>query len=65
MEETFIPTTYKLQSLATGNIFEDTGWMLDATGEDKPALIRAIYGHKQLHLRDDSWGCTVLPTGCR
>lgn len=56
MEETFIPTTYKLQSLATGKIFEDTGWMLDAPGEDKPALIRAIYNHKQLHLRDDSWG---------
>ncbi|MBK6965133.1 MAG: cysteate synthase [Bacteroidales bacterium] len=56
MEETFIPTTYKLQSLATGNIFEDTGWMLDATGEEKPALIRAIYDHKQLRLRDDSWG---------
>ncbi|MHC1777212.1 MAG: cysteate synthase [Lentimicrobium sp.] len=56
MEETFTPTTYKLQSLATGKIFEDTGWMLDAPGEDKPALIRTIYGHKQLHLRDDSKG---------
>jgi cysteate synthase len=56
MEETFTPTTYKLQSLATGNIFVDTGWMLDAPGEEKPALIRAIYGHKQLRLREDSMG---------
>lgn len=56
MEETFIPTTYKLQSLATGKIFDDTGWMLDAPGEDKPALVRAIYNKKQIQLRDKSLG---------
>jgi cysteate synthase len=56
MEKTFIPTNYKLQSLATGKIFEDTGWMLDAPGEEKPALIRAIYNQKQLHLREASMG---------
>lgn len=56
MEDSFIPTEYKLQSLATGNIFEDTGWMLDAPGEDKPALIRAIYRHTQLQLRDKAMG---------
>jgi cysteate synthase len=56
MEEPFIPTNYKLQSLATGKIFNDTGWMLDAPGEEKPALIRAVYAQKQLHLRGDSMG---------
>lgn len=56
MEDTFSSTKYKLQSLATGNIFEDSGWMLDAPGEDMPALIRAIYDTKQIHLRDKSFG---------
>ncbi|MBK6344811.1 MAG: cysteate synthase [Bacteroidales bacterium] len=51
MEETFIPTKYRLQSQATAGIFDDTGWMLDAPGEEKPALIRAIYEQRQLHLR--------------
>lgn len=56
MEDTFIPTEYKLQSLATGNIFEDTGWLLDAPGEDKPALIRAIYSNHQIQLREEALG---------
>ena len=47
----FEPTKYKLQSVATGNIFEDSGWLLDAPGEEKPSLIRAIYEKKQLHLK--------------
>ncbi len=56
MENTFTPTEYKLQSIATGKVFEDTGWLLDAPGEEKPSLIRAIYSKKQLTLRDDSFG---------
>jgi len=48
MENTFTPTEYKLQSIATGNVFEDTGWLLDAPGEEKPSLIRAIYNIKQI-----------------
>jgi len=51
MEETFTQTKYRLQSQATGRIFDDSGWMLDAPGEEKPALIRTIYEQKQLHLR--------------
>lgn len=47
----FDPTRYKLQSVATANTFEDSGWLLDAPGEDKPSLIRAIYEKKQLHLK--------------
>lgn len=52
----FEPTEYTLQSLASGELFEDTGWLLDAPGESKPGLIRAIYKHKQLNLKDASYG---------
>ena len=47
---------YKLQSLATGTIFEDTGWSLDAPGETIPGLIRAIYKQKQLILKGPEHG---------
>lgn len=43
-------------SVATGKIFEDMGWMLDAPGEKEPGLIRAVYENKQLKLKDDSFG---------
>lgn len=56
MEEIFTPTKYKLKSLATGKIFKDTGWILDAPDEEKPALIRAIYAKRQIHIKDDSYG---------
>nr|NQU91288.1 cysteate synthase [Bacteroidota bacterium] len=49
-------TNYQLQSLASGKIFTDEGWMLDAPGEDKPGLIRAVYEKKQLNPKDDSFG---------
>ncbi|MCD4679199.1 MAG: cysteate synthase [Bacteroidales bacterium] len=49
-------TNYLLKSLSTGNIFEDSGWILEAPGEDKPTLIRAIYEKQQLELKDDSYG---------
>ncbi len=49
-------TNYQLQSVASGQIFNDTGWMLEAPGETDPTLIRAIYEKKQLHLKDESYG---------
>ena len=49
-------TKYTLQSLVSGKTFEDKGWMLDAPGEEKPGLIRAIYDKKQLEVKDDSFG---------
>jgi len=49
-------TNYKLQSIASGKIFKDTGWVLDAPGEEKPGLIRALYEHKQLHLKGSEYG---------
>ncbi|MCK5857386.1 MAG: cysteate synthase [Bacteroidales bacterium] len=52
----FKPTKYKLQSMATGNLFEDQGWTLEAPIEDQPTLIRAIYDKKQIELKDDSFG---------
>jgi cysteate synthase len=52
----FQATEYKLQSLATGEIFEDTGWMLDAPGSSKPGLIRALYKDKQIQPKDTSYG---------
>ncbi|RLD70407.1 MAG: cysteate synthase, partial [Bacteroidetes bacterium] len=50
------PTRYKLQSIASGKIFDDTGWLLDAPGEIQPGLIRAIYEKKQLELKGRDYG---------
>ena len=50
------PTRYQLQSVATQHIFNDTGWLLDAPGENQPGLIRAIYEKKQLALKGIDFG---------
>ncbi len=47
---------FTLQSIATGNTFEDKGWTLDAPNEEKPSLIRAIYTKKQIEVGDISEG---------
>lgn len=49
-------TIYHLQSVRTGEPFEDTGWLLDAPGASEPSLIRAIYKRKQLELKDEALG---------
>jgi cysteate synthase len=49
-------TEYNLQSLPTGKIFDASGWLLSAPGEDTPGLIRAVYAKKQLEVGDDSLG---------
>ena len=46
MANTFKPTEYQLESLSTGKIYNDSGWMLDAPGETEPALIRTVYKEK-------------------
>jgi cysteate synthase len=51
-----IPTKYSLVSLASGAIFEDAGWTLEAPGEQTPGLIRAIYQEKMLHVKEAEWG---------
>ncbi len=49
-------TEYTLQSLVTGELFNDTGWMLDAPNQSKPGLIRAVYKHKQMNPKDAAYG---------
>ena len=49
----FEGTKYFLQSIRTGQIFQDSGWLLDAPGETAPTLIRAIYENRQLRVKDD------------
>ncbi len=45
-------TNYKLQSVDTGKVFDDSGWMLDAPNAERPALVRAIYEDKELDIKD-------------
>ena len=52
----FKATKYKLQSIASGKLFEDNGWTLDALNESEPTLIRSIYDKKQIDVKDDSYG---------
>jgi cysteate synthase len=52
----FEKTSYHLQSVKTGKVFEDTGWTLDAPGEIDPTLVRAIYKKKQLTVGGHSLG---------
>lgn len=56
MSKSIDKTQYILKSLASGKTFEDQGWTLNAPGENKPALVRAIYSKKQIDLKDNSYG---------
>jgi cysteate synthase len=56
MIPTIPKTKYQLQSIATGKLFNDTGWILDAPGETEPGLIRAIYEKKQIQLKGPEYG---------
>lgn len=60
-------TNYKLQSLLSGKIFDDSGWVLDPPENGIPGFVRAIYEDKQLHLRGDEHGfytfANWLPVG--
>ncbi|NQT76658.1 MAG: cysteate synthase [Bacteroidetes bacterium] len=49
-------TTYQLQSLVSGKIFEDSGWILDPPGETVPGFVRAVYENKQLQLKGNEYG---------
>lgn len=54
--DAFQPTRYKLRSLGSDKTFDDSGWMLEAPGEEEPCLIRAEYEQKQLNLLDEDAG---------
>ncbi|MFA5713238.1 MAG: cysteate synthase [Bacteroidales bacterium] len=49
-------TNYKLQNVATGRVFEDSGWLLSDPLDNNPSLIRAIYSNRQLNLKESSLG---------
>ena len=50
------PTIYCLQNVATGRIFEDTGWLLDDPQGTQHALIRAVYEKKQIVPKSEAYG---------
>lgn len=60
MTEEFAPTRYRLQSQATGSMFDDTGWLLDPAGEQQPSLLRAVYESTTLNLRDKQNGLYIF-----
>ena len=49
-------TDYKLKSIGTGKIYDDTGWMLDEPDSSKSCLLRSVYKKSTLDLRDDADG---------
>jgi cysteate synthase len=56
MAQSISKTNYQLMSVASGKIFTDAGWTLNAPHETQAGLVRAIYEKKQLNLKDDSYG---------
>ena len=49
---TFTPTKYQLETVATGRLFDDQGWTLDDKLCDKPSMVRPVYAHKQLNVKE-------------
>lgn len=49
-------TNYKLQCIASGRIFDDTGWLLCDPLECKPSLIRTVYEKKKLNANKEKLG---------
>ena len=49
---TFTPTKYQLETVATGRLFDDQGWTLDDKQCDKPSMVRPVYAHKQLNVKE-------------
>jgi cysteate synthase len=50
------PSEYHLHSLVTGKDFEDSGWMLDAAGEEKPSLLQSVYSERQINVKGNEFG---------
>lgn len=46
----------ELQSVYSGKIYLDNGWVMENTDEQKPSLLRAIYKAKQINLKNDDAG---------
>jgi cysteate synthase len=60
MIKQFDKTIYRLESLSTGNIFDDSGWLLEAPGENRHSLVRAVYQEKQLKLKPPEYGIYIF-----
>jgi cysteate synthase len=56
MKQEIRPTIYHIQSPVTGIEYLDSGWMLDAPGEDKPSLLQSVYETSRIDVKDDSFG---------
>lgn len=56
MSENFSPTEYRLQSVASGKIFDDRGWTLDAPDENQASLVRAVYAQRKLRVGNEDLG---------
>lgn len=54
--ENFIPTGYKLKTIATNRVFDDEGWIIDDPQCDSPSLVRAMYEKKQIEPKPLSCG---------
>ncbi len=52
----FKATEYTLECVATGNKFEDSGWIMDDKESRSPSLIRANYAKKKLELGAEELG---------
>lgn len=52
----FRTTGYKLLTVATGRIFQDTGWVLNDPQCSVPSLVRAVYDKKQIDFKEESYG---------
>lgn len=61
----FTPTSYTLECVATGRVFDDEGWSMEDRSCKSPSLIKARYAKKQLEVRSEDYGlykyCDWLP----
>lgn len=47
-----LKTNYMLQSMNTGKMYNDTGWMLDDPDDSTPCLLRTVYDESGFMLKD-------------
>ncbi len=50
------PTSYKLENVADGHIFEDSGWALADPQSKTPSLVRAVYANKFFNPKEGRYG---------
>lgn len=49
-------TAYRLKNVATGRVFEDSGWVIDDPQAEKPSLVRTEYACKQFSPKGMEYG---------